>query len=171
MLLAILTGPGGVEVKAEIACTVVAQFCGRRGGRPRNKGLPKSVTPTLLSGSESDSEISDTEGRGCANAKPLLPDYSPEFEAFWAAYPNKTAKGKAWDSWRKLRPTAAGVMAALDWQTKSAKWREDGGKYVPMPATYLNQRRWEDENPANNNGQRTRVAIGEVGPGGYKRLG
>jgi hypothetical protein len=25
----------------------------------------------------------------------------------------------------------------------TAKWREDGGAYVPAPTTYLNGRRWD----------------------------
>ena len=34
------------------------------------------------------------------------------------------------------------VLKALEWQIDSKKWR-DG--YIPNPATYLNQGRWEDE--------------------------
>ena len=27
----------------------------------------------------------------------------------------------------------------------SFDWQKEGGRFVPQPATYLNQRRWEDE--------------------------
>ena len=36
---------------------------------------------------------------------------------------------------------------ALEVQKQSQQWRKDGGQYIPMPATWLNGRRWEDEAP------------------------
>jgi hypothetical protein len=27
----------------------------------------------------------------------------------------------------------------------SAEWTKDGGQFIPHPATWLNQKRWEDE--------------------------
>lgn len=45
-------------------------------------------------------------------------------------------------------------MKALRWQVRSRQWTEKGGRFIPMPATYLNQRRWEDRPQA------------EVGPAG-----
>jgi hypothetical protein len=29
----------------------------------------------------------------------------------------------------------------------SQQWTKDGGQFIPMPATWLNGRRWEDETP------------------------
>ena len=37
------------------------------------------------------------------------------------------------------------IMAALERHKTSAQWAEDGGKYIPHPATWLNQHRWTDE--------------------------
>jgi hypothetical protein len=86
-------------------------------------------------------------------AAPVI--YTPEFEKFWQAYPRKTGKGDAAKSWNKLGPppSAEQWKAALAWQSESLQWTKDGGQFIPMPATYLNQRRWEDEptQTANNN--------------------
>lgn len=71
--------------------------------------------------------------------------YSEDFLSFWVEYPNKTGKGDAWKSWQKASPKLADVKKALEWQKKSVDWTKEGGKYIPMPSTYLNQRRWEDE--------------------------
>jgi len=63
------------------------------------------------------------------------------------ANPNKTGKGAAEKSWQKQQPDLATVLAALAWQTKQDAWTKDQGKFIPHPSTYLNQRRWEDEQP------------------------
>ena len=57
-------------------------------------------------------------------------------------------KGAALKAWEKIRPTdeiVSQMRDALAWQCKQPQWSKDGGVYVPNPATYLNQRRWEDE--------------------------
>jgi hypothetical protein len=37
------------------------------------------------------------------------------------------------------------MIDAVGRQRASRQWREDGGRYIPHPATWLNQGRWEDE--------------------------
>ena len=47
-----------------------------------------------------------------------------------------------------LAPTmdmAATIMASLGWQITQPRWAEEGGRYVPYPASWINARRWEDE--------------------------
>lgn len=39
------------------------------------------------------------------------------------------------------------VLADICDKAHSDAWTKDGGQFVPNPATYLNQRRWEDEKP------------------------
>jgi hypothetical protein len=46
-----------------------------------------------------------------------------------------------------MKPRIDDVMFALSWQTQSKDWAKEDGKYIPMPATYLNQGRWKDEAP------------------------
>lgn len=70
------------------------------------------------------------------------------FSEFWIAYPRKVGKGEAEKSWRKLRPDLATVLAAIDQAKKTDQWRKDNGQFIPHPATWLNQRRWEDGAPA-----------------------
>ena len=51
-------------------------------------------------------------------------------------------------AWEKLKPDESllsSIMNALEFQTNSVDWQKDGGKFVPYPATWLNKRRWEDE--------------------------
>ncbi|MFA5379833.1 MAG: hypothetical protein WC455_29005 [Dehalococcoidia bacterium] len=74
-------------------------------------------------------------------------EYSGEFLAFYKAYPNKTGKAPAFRAWEKERPDIAVVLPALSLHIQSEKWKEENGKYIPNPATWINQRRWEDEMP------------------------
>ena len=78
--------------------------------------------------------------------------YASDFLRFWMEYPRKVGKGAAWKSWQQLCPDAGAVLTALTWQRLRPEWTKDGGAFVPHPATWLNQRRWEDEPPTRGNG-------------------
>lgn len=70
------------------------------------------------------------------------------FDAFYAAYPKRKNPQEAKKAWAKLAPDASvqqQILAALSWQRRLPDWVKDGGQFVPFPATYLNNRRWEDE--------------------------
>lgn len=72
------------------------------------------------------------------------------FDRFWKAYPRHEGKEPARRAWRRLKPNIqlCHIMsAALERQKTYENWQRDGGRYIPMPATWLNQRRWEDEQP------------------------
>ena len=72
------------------------------------------------------------------------------FNRFWNAYPRKVAKQTALRAFEKINPDEALVermIAAIGkWKTTD-QWIKDGGQFIPHPATWLNQRRWEDELP------------------------
>ena len=58
------------------------------------------------------------------------------------------ARQEAEKCWRKLRPDAAlreKILLALRAQKQSRQWTRDGGEFIPHPATWLHQRRFEDE--------------------------
>lgn len=69
------------------------------------------------------------------------------FASFWSAYPKKVAKPaalKAFKSAKVKGEELAAMLADIAARAASDDWQKEGGKYVPNPATYLNQRRWED---------------------------
>lgn len=70
------------------------------------------------------------------------------FERFWKAYPKKTGKGKARESFAKYNPDdelTEKMISAVEAAKRTRQWQRDNGQYIPMPATWLNQQRWEDE--------------------------
>lgn len=68
---------------------------------------------------------------------------SAEFQQFWQKYPRREGKGAARKSFEKARKSASfeAIIAALD-----RPWAADP-RFVPHPATWLNQQRWLDEPP------------------------
>ena len=78
------------------------------------------------------------------------------FARFWSAYPRHTAKQTAEAAFRKLNPDERLlqiILTAIERQKVSPQWTKDGGQFVPHPATWLNQRRWEDETPKVSTGR------------------
>ena len=70
-----------------------------------------------------------------------------EFESWWKQYPRKLAKGdarKAWHQTSKIRPPVGRLIKAVIAARGCEQWRKDGGSFIPYPATWLRQERWED---------------------------
>lgn len=94
--------------------------------------------------------LPESESNPNPNPNPNTP-HTPQggrFAEFWAQYPKKVGKGaaeKAFDRIKPDKPTFDRMMSAISVQKQSRQWRENNGQYIPNPATWLNQRRWEDE--------------------------
>lgn len=70
------------------------------------------------------------------------------FDRFWAAYPRHENKPAARKAFAKADPDEElllTMLTAIEKQKSSSQWQENGGQYIPHPATWLNGRRWEDE--------------------------
>jgi hypothetical protein len=83
-------------------------------------------------------------------AKPLPKGAPAGFEDFWREYPRRVCKAVALRAWRKLNPSDAlrlRIMEALAEHKQLEQWQKDNGRFIPHPATWLNQARWEDELP------------------------
>jgi len=81
------------------------------------------------------------------NQKPSQP-YQALFDVFWGRYPKKVGKDAALKAFQKRKPDQhllVQMLNALGVQAKSEAWCKDGGQFIPNPATWLNQGRWQDE--------------------------
>lgn len=67
------------------------------------------------------------------------------FDDFWRAYPRKENKKGSADIWKRkgLDAVAVTIVAHVQRRAKDDQKWSDG--YIPMPATFLNQERWNDE--------------------------
>ena len=81
-------------------------------------------------------------------ALPKRPFDLDGFHRFYNAYPKHVAKTEALQAWNRLAASSQlqeTILAFIESMRRSEAWQEDGGKYVPNPATFLNKKRWEDE--------------------------
>lgn len=131
-------GPGRKKVKEE---------------QEEREYIPPIVPPGTACGAEQGESLTvKTAGMaaGTPREQPSMTLVMQRFVQFWAAYPNKTGKGAAEKAWSKIRPDKAlfeRIMAALEKAKASEQWNRENGRYRPNPATWLNQKRWEDEYP------------------------
>lgn len=128
------------------------QEAGRRGGTARaanakqtkaNPSKPKQGQP---SSSSSSSEERDTNSKQTTDVRPISSDASA-FNRFWKDYPKKVGKKAAAKAWEraKINGNLEAVLAAVRTQLANPKWQEEGGRFIPNPATWINQGRWDDE--------------------------
>jgi len=79
-------------------------------------------------------------------ATPHNPDM---FDHFWKKYPRKVGKGAAIKSWNRIKPNndlANKIIQAVENNASgNPQWKRDNGQFIPHPATWLNQGRWDDD--------------------------
>ena len=86
-----------------------------------------------------------------------------EFEKFWTAYPKKVGKQAALKAFEKVPKEAyPKLVPAVERQKKSQQWQREDGRFIPNPATWLNQGRWDDEAPETATEKRSKSAAEEV---------
>ena len=131
---------------------------GGKGGRPKpietqdNPAEP-NITPKSESYTESytksESYINTIScpTSGADKARETR-EMEARFNRFWTVYPRHSAKQNALKAFQKLKPDddlLDTMIAAVEKQRASPQWTRDGGQYIPMPSTWINGRRWEDE--------------------------
>lgn len=82
--------------------------------------------------------------------KTLFANANGDWDKFWETYPRKTAKQTALKAWKRIKATEIpAIMTAVETQKTSEQWQRG---IIPHPATWLKQRRWEDEASRADNG-------------------
>ncbi len=120
---------------------------------------PESLNVDVMN-AEPLSRSSANESVGSCVCEPPEPQESPSknrilsnvqlerFNQFWFEYPKKKAKLAAMRVWARLKPDEElfdEIMWGLRRARASMEWKREGGRFIPHPATFLNQGRWEDE--------------------------
>jgi hypothetical protein len=78
------------------------------------------------------------------------PELVRTFGLFYEDYPRHEGKQAALRAWIKLAPDKAIMLAIaddMDARIEDGRWQPDDpekARYVPLPASYLNGKRWED---------------------------
>jgi hypothetical protein len=91
-------------------------------------------------------------------------EFQEWFEGFWELYPRKVAKPKALAAARRHGKTAADRSAIMECLLRRLPalqaQRKADGDYRPYPASFLNQRPWDDPVEADQ------PAVPKIGGGG-----
>jgi hypothetical protein len=79
------------------------------------------------------------------------------FEEFWKKYPKHVSRKTAKEAFgkQKINEEFQSILDDIELKCHSSQWQKNGGEFIPHPATYLNQRRWEDD------------AVAETGMGNF----
>lgn len=78
----------------------------------------------------------------------VIPPASPDgFAEFYEKYPKKVGKPAALKAFRSARVNGhlPELLADIESRITGGEWAPEKQQFIPNPATYLNQRRWEDE--------------------------
>lgn len=131
---------------------------GSDGGRPPKGGIEKEgreeitplstvETPVFLREENKRGEGYKIDSLSHSSAKPQrLSD--EDFAVFWKAYPRKESKAQARKAFAKADVRLDMLLQALEAQKQTGQWQSDGGRFIPYASTWLNQKRWEDDLPA-----------------------
>lgn len=119
----------------------------RRNVTPKKCNVTGNVTETLCNApTRPDHTLPN-------HTLPDLPPKSPEgdevpgekeFEIFWDRYPKKWGREEALEVWESLTECWPKVMVGLEAWLGSEDWTKDGGRYIPRPAAFLADRRWQE---------------------------
>lgn len=131
-----------LEIREYQAKAETARVNGKSGGRPKK-------TESVISGLPEETQTKANHKPRTKNQEPVSSGVDLDsFATFWTEYPRKVAKPEAMKAWIKAKPDAelvAAIMAGLRRAKTSRDWTKDDGQFIPHPATWLNQQRWEDE--------------------------
>ena len=71
-----------------------------------------------------------------------------KIDLFWKTYPKKKDKGNVEKWFAKNQPSKELVekmVKQIERLKDTRQWKEEGGKFIPYPTTWLNAKGWEDE--------------------------
>ncbi|MEB1529864.1 helix-turn-helix domain-containing protein [Xanthomonas sp. WHRI 7945] len=104
-------------------------------------------TPLPPSGGEDGDLLRSEAGKAAKPARKVAELETAKFAEFYQAYPRHEARPDAAKAWRKNNCEAQAERIIAEVKTRAAadpQWAKER-KYIPLPATYLNGRRWEDQ--------------------------
>lgn len=164
-----------ILVKPTLEKTLKMSDGGAKGGS-LSKGYAKpiaSLSEGYGKGTQSLSQQEEGSRKkevGSRNNTPHTPqrgavtrEKEQQFEEFWSKYPKKVAKSTAKKAFEKVSAPLETLLTAIERQKCSEQWSKDGGQFIPNPATWLNQERWNDELPQATRQEIPKGASGELG--------
>lgn len=120
---------------------------GSKGGKQTQANASKNKQAQANSSKNKQNAINNNNNVNNDKDNKSITD---RFDRFWNEYPRHVSKQNAFKAFEKLNPDdqlLEVMIKAVEQQKKSEQWTKDGGQFIPHPATWINQKRWEDEAP------------------------
>jgi len=140
----ILTDEGWKQTRCEEEISSYREFLNKksmagRASAEQRKNIRSTPVQQTLNDSSTDVQLT-------TNHKPItnINIYNDQFEMFWKSYPKKTAKESAKKAWLKIKPNDE-LIAKIAKAVKDQKLSDREQQFIPHAATWLNNKRWEDE--------------------------
>jgi uncharacterized protein YdaU (DUF1376 family) len=140
----ILTDEGWKQTRCEEEISSYREFLNKksmagRASAEQRKNIRSTPVQQTLNDSSTDVQLT-------TNHKPItnINIYNDQFEMFWKSYPKKTAKESAKKAWIKIKPNDE-LIAKIAKAVKDQKLSDREQQFIPHAATWLNNKRWEDE--------------------------
>lgn len=130
---------------------------GKKGGKTKtlsqtepkptktNQSEPKRPNKEKEEDKEEDKEKDNDKDEEIKAASPPARAKSSDFDLFWQAYPKKVGKEAARKAFSRVKAPLESLLTAIERQKCGNQWTTENGRFIPNPATWLNQGRWEDE--------------------------
>lgn len=94
-------------------------------------------------------DISIRDSNTSNKNKVSISSIDDDFSKFWSAYPRKDGKQDAIKAWKSIKPNKELQNVILNDLKRrvgiNGVWYKSERRFIPLPATYLRGRRWEDE--------------------------
>lgn len=116
-----------------------------------NQQINRQLTSNQPATNQQLTTIKELRNKNKENTPPISPlngEVQNRFEIFWKAYPKKRGKGMAEKSFLKIKPSQElldTMIVKIAEFKKCDDWKKKDGQFIPLPATWLNQKRWLDE--------------------------
>lgn len=110
--------------------------------------LPEPDAKTTRAPRVGTRQARDLDAQGGREGKGRI-DNASGFALFWSTYPKKRAKPEALKAFNAAKVNSElldTILKDIESRKTGEDWLKADGKFIPHPASYLNAKRWEDEN-------------------------
>lgn len=113
--------------------------------------VSKTPIPLSVTNTDNSNKSINQEDKTSKETKRTRKKYedTPEFKAFWDAYPVHANKVGAREAFAKADAPLEVLLEAIETWKRTDQWKKDGGQFIPYPAKWLKERRWEDSPKVN----------------------
>ena len=142
-------GPGPSQDASPDAFQGLSQEASQGPFQDASQGLSQHASRDASQNSGQKREHIKNKTKTKTKTKTLSPAARQRFGEFWDLYPRKSGRREAERAWADTvgedGELYQAVMEALSKQVFWEQWQRDGGRFIPYPARWLEQRLWEDQ--------------------------